>query len=280
MKETGHVLRLAVGEWRKLRRRWIPWLILGIALVFTQVVLWVGYVVYHLDDEKEAGGELPYALPSSLEAIPDGFVFLVVPLLILSATVVGVEYGWGTLRATLTRGVGRWQLLSAKLLMLVCAGVGGIVVLGLGLALASFLSAIIPPGEEGTVVLTDGEAWVDALVGVGKVAWALVPYTALAVLLAVVSQSTAQGVALSMGYYILELVIAPALGGVSSWMQEASELVLLGHNATDWLAVGERAASGGDMVKAAGVMVAYAVVFVGAGLWVFQRRDVVGAKGE
>ena len=38
----------------------------------------------------------------------DDFVFLVIPLMILAATVIGVEYGWSTLRATLTRGVGRW----------------------------------------------------------------------------------------------------------------------------------------------------------------------------
>ena len=36
----AHVLRLAVGEWHKLRRRWIPWILLGIVVFLTQGLVW------------------------------------------------------------------------------------------------------------------------------------------------------------------------------------------------------------------------------------------------
>ena len=63
---------------------------------------------------------------------------------------------------------------------------------------------------------------------VGKMMYALAPYVALAVFLAVVTQSTAQGISLSLGYYVLELVIAPILGGVVEWLENVLEVALLG----------------------------------------------------
>ena len=31
----AHVLRLTIGEWYKLRRRWLPWILLGVALLLS-----------------------------------------------------------------------------------------------------------------------------------------------------------------------------------------------------------------------------------------------------
>ena len=269
-----HVLRLAVGEWHKLRRRWIPWILLGIIAFLMQAVLWIGYTTYHLSGETEE--DLAFALPSSIIIVTDSFVFLVIPMMILAATVMGVEYGWGTLRATLTKGVGRWQLLSAKLIMLMVAGIAGVIVLSASLVIASLLAAVIPPAEEGSVIVTEGEACMDIAIGLGKVVYGLAPYVALAVFLAVLTQSTAQGVSLSMGYYILELLIAPILGGIASWLENVLDVALLGNNVLEWLST----ASTTDTLRAFFVMLAYTVVFVAAALWIFKRRDVTGAKGE
>ncbi len=29
----AHVMRLSIGEWQKIRRRWIPWILLGIIVL-------------------------------------------------------------------------------------------------------------------------------------------------------------------------------------------------------------------------------------------------------
>ena len=44
--------------------------------------------------------------------------------MILAASIPGTEYGWGTLRTVLVRGVGRWQLLAAKTLVIALVSVG------------------------------------------------------------------------------------------------------------------------------------------------------------
>ena len=41
------VARLAVWEWYKLQRRWMPWVLLGVAVLLTQLMLWLGYSAYH-----------------------------------------------------------------------------------------------------------------------------------------------------------------------------------------------------------------------------------------
>ena len=189
---------------------------------------------------------------------------------------MGVEYGLGTLRATLTRGVGRWQLLSAKLIMLMAAAIAGIIVTAAVVAIASLLAGIIPPAEGGSLIVTEAEAWVDAAIGLGKTVYALAPYVALAVFLAVLTQSTAQGVSLSLAYFVLELILPGVLGGTSEWVANVLGAALLGSNVGEWTS----AESTADTLRAFLVILAYTAVLVAAALWIFQRRDVAGAKGE
>ena len=41
------VLRLTRWEWFKLRKRWMPWILLSIVVVITQFFLWGAYAAYH-----------------------------------------------------------------------------------------------------------------------------------------------------------------------------------------------------------------------------------------
>lgn len=271
----AHVVRLAVGEWRKLRRRWFPWILLGIIVVIVQAIVWGGYVVYHVDgdaDEDLLGG---LTLPSSITFVTETPELYVIPLMVLAASVMGVEYGWGTLRATLTRGVGRWQLLSAKIIMLVAVGIAGVVVTAALGGVASLLAGVVPPDEEGTRVVTEAAAWRDAAIGIGKAACAIAPYVALSVFFTVLTQSTAQGVSLSLGYYVLEQ-IAPAVGGLSERIEDVLNVALLGPNTAEWTG----AAGDPDTLRAFLVILVHTTVLVAAAIWVFQRRDVAGARGE
>ena len=350
----AHVLRLSIGEGLKIRRRWIPWILLGLVVLISQGILWGTYVAYHVSDdpfgalippyeyndtegsivvtckdvvegradEKFAliSGKLPeeerekasaeavewsdtcegyltpeeareaFTLPYSIGGWTEGsLVFFVIPILILAASVMGIEYGLGTLRTTLARGVGRWQLLSGKLIMLMGAGVAAVIVIGVLIGIASLLAGVIPPGEEGSFIANDAGAWLDAVKGLTQLAFALAPYVALGVFLAVLTQSTAQSIALSLSYYVVELILPLVLGGVADWLDKAMDVALLGENATEWMSTAsateaQRAlgtvVGQSDTLRAFFVILAYTAVLVAAALWLFQRRDVTGARGE
>ena len=49
----AHVLRLTKWEWFKLRRRWMPWILLAIAVLLSQVGIWANYAAYHNDTVQE-----------------------------------------------------------------------------------------------------------------------------------------------------------------------------------------------------------------------------------
>ena len=52
-----HLLSLMRWEWFKLRHRWFPWVLLVIFILFSQMLVWVGYLVYR----SEGGGEPTYS---------------------------------------------------------------------------------------------------------------------------------------------------------------------------------------------------------------------------
>ena len=296
----AHVLRLTIGEWLKIRRRWIHWILLGLIVLISQVILWGSYVGHHSSDDpfgtlippyeyndtegsivvtcndvvegraeekfalisgklvgeerEKAGAEAvewrkscegyltpgeaqrPFTLPYSVgDWTGWALAVFVIPILILTASVMGIEYGLGTLRTTLARGVGRWQLLSGKLIMLMGAVVAAVVGIGVLIGIASLLAGVIPPAEEESLIVNDGGAWLDAVRGPAKLVFALAPYVALGVFLTVLTQSTAQGISLSMGYYVIELILAPVLGGLADWLEKVLDIALLGKNATEWM---------------------------------------------
>ena len=45
----AHMLRLSTWEWHKLRRRWLPWVLLGIVVVLMQAAVWGAYVVHRTE---------------------------------------------------------------------------------------------------------------------------------------------------------------------------------------------------------------------------------------
>ena len=69
-------------------------------------------------------------------------------LLILTARMIGLEYQLGTIRVLLSRGVGRLQLLFAKLLTVVIIA---LVLLVVGLALNYLLTLILVAGTTGNL---------------------------------------------------------------------------------------------------------------------------------
>ena len=350
----AQVLRLTRWELFKVRKRWMPWLLLAVAIVVVQATLWGFYAAYgsvgdpdasvypevpdargkaprvtitcadildgsadtkaemvieefredarkrieqrrargncpdiveHIAEDRERHREffvLPGGLANALGVAHYIGVFLV---MVLGASSMGVEYGWGTLRSALTKGTGRWQFLGAKSLSLVLLSVAGLLVVSLTVTISSLITASLTLDDGG---LADAGQWSTVAVMFGKVVYGLVPYAILALFLTVLTASSSMGIAMSLAYYFAELILVRILGGLFDWFNSVTNF-LLGANTTAWMTeTGVVTTEGGlfsvsdppGALHAFLVLLAYTLVLGVAAFWLFQRRDVAGARGE
>ena len=350
----AQVLRLTRWELFKVRKRWMPWILLAVAIVVVQATLWGFYssygglyepeiIVYHgpqdaegfwssvirlscvdvakiesamervLKEERESvlaeiedgrescsGGlrwvaeeqqrhREVFVLPGSLaNGLGVAHYIGVLLVMILGASVVGTEYGWGTLRTALTRGTERWQFLGAKALSLVLLSVAGLIVVLLTVVVSSLIAASLTLDDGGW--LSDTSQWSTAAVMFGKAVYGLLPYAILTLFLTVLTSSSSMGIALSAAYYFFELILVSILGGIFDWFNNVSDF-LLGTNATAWMtetgvrrpAATPRCSTSAARREPCGaflILLAYVVVLGGTAFWLFQRKDVTGARGE
>ena len=65
----AHVVRLTLWEWYKLRRRWMPWILLAVAIAFMQLGIWLSYGAYHNESLQAftAGGSSGFTMIEEVE---------------------------------------------------------------------------------------------------------------------------------------------------------------------------------------------------------------------
>ena len=63
------VARLTVWEWYKLRRRWMPYILVAVAVVLTQLLMWLGYSAYHNQTMQQvfSGGSSSYGFSTEVD---------------------------------------------------------------------------------------------------------------------------------------------------------------------------------------------------------------------
>ena len=352
------VLRLTRWEWFKLRKRWMPWILLGIVAIVTQISVWGSFSAYQssraplaaefsasfessvthpdgglielsvhcgntldqtvpqevlsrLSDEdrarldEEIGWELRrcaglsvreshrqeargrFVLPDSLaNALGVAHYIGLLLVMILGASTVGAEYGWGTLRTALTKGTSRWQFLGAKSLSLVLLSVAGLLVVSLTVVVSSLIAASLTLGDGGGLV--GAGQWSTVAVMFGKATYVLVAYAILALFLTVLTSSSSMGIAMSLAYYFVELILGRILGDLFPWFDNVSDF-LIGFNTAAWMSETGVVTTEGSLFPVSDppgelhaflVLLAYIVVLGAAAFWLFQRRDVAGARGE
>ena len=291
------VLRLTRWEFFKVRRRWMPWILVAVAAALCQSFLWSQYYSYidrvPVEEEQffNLGGPVVAedgrraVIPISCAAIWEGTIddkvaksapelrqktlelvrfmrdedcprmlegqarFLehkrqvvvmpnsvsngipiaqtigIVLIMILAASSMGGEYGWGTLRGALTRGIARWEFLSAKLLsMLLFIGMGLIIV-----ALTIVPSSLVATSlafDTGTGLADVGE-WSTLAVMFGKAVYGLLPYAMLAILLTVLTAPSSMGIGFSLAYFFAELIVFLTVGGLFDWFSNVADFLLV-----------------------------------------------------
>ncbi len=144
------------GELFKISRQWTTWIV----LVLLTGIIFLPYLIrLTVSNTKDAINHdtlaFLYGDMSNNLAILRAFAGFA--LIILTARVIGLEYQLGTIRILLARGVGRLQLLSAKLLTMVIIAlaifVGGIL---LNLLLTLFVIGVTTGNLDALSKLTPG----------------------------------------------------------------------------------------------------------------------------
>ena len=347
-----HVLRLTRWELFKVRKRWMPWILLVVALVVVQATLWGFYAAYgNIGNEHASGypgvpdarGRAPIiritcadvldgTAAAKAEKVSEEFReqarktplrrerclsiveqiaenrqrhrgFFVLPgglansigvahsigvllVMILGASAVGSEYGWGTLRTALTKGAGRWQFLGAKALSLAVLSIAALFFVSLSVSVSSLIAASFTLDDGGW--LSESGQWSTVVVMLGKAVYGLMPYAILAMFLAVLTSSSSMGIAASFAYYFAETLVVQILGRQFDWFDRVTDF-LIGPNTAAWMTeTGVVTTEGGlfsvgdppGTLHAFLMVTAYMVIAGVAALWLFQRRDVAGAWGE
>ena len=296
------VLSLTRWEWFKLRRRRMPWILLFVSVLLLQVTFWSAYAFFRVGDEVTLGDGGSASVSGAfleLLAFPNIAViglaishgFSIILIMILAASLTGTEYGWGTVRTVLTRGAGRWPLLASKLILVALLGVGALIVGTLSMALSSFIASLT---LEGGIWLAESADWAEVARTFGKAIFGLLPYVALGAFFAILTTSSGAAIGLSLGYAVAEGIVVGILANFE-WFERISGFIL-GQAVGGWLGT-----TGGELFSGSGdesfgdaaviamqpealqgflVSLAYIVVLSGLAFWIFQRRDIAGAKGE
>ena len=304
------MLKLMHIEFYKLRRRWLPWVMLLILLAFI-VLMKVGPFSAYLQNRDNPQGAQPpitvtqqspsgpvvtvtvnpgapspgtdyapgyvseLALPDSMRSVLVALsTFGAVLALIFTAMMLGSEYTWGTLRQTLIKGISRPRFLTAKYLTLaiiIIAGVLTAVVFGFLLSMAT------------TQIVTGGIDWsfmslgyIGSLLGeMARIALIFAVYVALAALLSVFFRSAATGMALGIGAYFVDTILMQVLTNASTFFRNLSHFSI-SYNVQQLSAIFANvgATDVRPVWQSAGILGVWAVIFVVLAYFALRRQDL------
>ncbi|MXZ92602.1 MAG: ABC transporter permease [Chloroflexi bacterium] len=256
-------------EWFRLSRRVGFWAIVGILGLFVvgALAIAVGMRFVPAVGETMPAYGFPHVVFDVLSTLAP---FLGV---ILAGFIFGGEFGWGTWRASLARGMPASRLILLKILL-------GAVVLVVIWIVAWCLAALVglvagENGAEGIIQQSPGfpEGWGDAGLKFAS-AWPVaVAYLALGTLLCVIGRSTAFGVGVGIGLIVAETIGYRLLGLLAGLIWDI-ELV----DYLRWTLQGVSSGLlGNDEPKAIvflPALLAYAGLFCWVTLAIFSRRDL------
>jgi ABC-2 type transport system permease protein len=285
------MLRLLRSEIYRLRRRWMPWVLLLLIVLAGVGFYLLVYASVQAQVQAVRSGAIP-TQPGSEEAMnevlrelrPDRVqtfgVSLVsglgsVMLIVFAASHVGSEFGWGTLRTLLAHGAGRATFLGAKLLSIALFGVLFMFLGVIAAVVGSYVASAIAAAD--TSGLDLGAVSNASLRGY----YTFLPYLALAALIALWVRSAGAGIAAGLVVYFAEGLVAQLLVSLN---RDFATIVNYGlsRNASALTRVAVTTSASPqtsfatlpDQGQAALVLAVYTVLFVGLAYWRLRTRDV------
>jgi ABC-2 type transport system permease protein len=285
------MFRLLRSEIYRLRRRWMPWV-----LLLLMAAVGVGfYVLIYVSAQAQItatqNGTLP-SQPGQLEAMqealrelrPDrvqsfgvGIVSGIgsVMLIILAASHLGTEFGWGTLRTLLAHGAGRGQFVGSKSLSL---ALFAFVLMVVGVIAAIAGSYLVTTMANET---RDGLNIAAVVDRTARGYYVFLPYMALAMLIALWARSAGAGIAAGLIVYFTESLVSQLLiqfnrdfAGIVNYGLSRNASALTRVAVTTGAAPEATFAALPDPAQAAIVLGIYTALFIGLAYWRLRTRDV------
>jgi ABC-2 type transport system permease protein len=227
---------------------------------------------------------LPLAIPFALTILSS---FGAVLAVILSASSIGNEYNWRTIRIALISGEGRLKFLGAKFVSFVI-----LIVIGMLIGLATgFIMSLITTAIGGHPFdfsfITGSYLW-EQFLQFWRTFFVLMPFMLLGSIFAIVGRSAMPGISIGIGILFLEPIITSFMGLAGGWVAKIPDY-LFNANVNAINSLNKLPLPGGfsgamvgssshppSVTHAFVVLSVYIVVFVVAAFYVFRRRDVTG----
>lgn len=258
-----NLLSSEIFRLRKRSQSWILFVIASALIAFIYAGVVIGAVTVTGPDAVELSELVTFANFQDFGIGMSLGFFGAVMLIIIAAGMMGNEFAWNTLRPLVARARSRSGLLTAKYLALLLYSVVFAIATTLAVAGVIMISSQIVDEPSGFSMSVLGEGFVFSF----QVLYALLPYLALALLLATAFRSNAAGIAGSLGLNFIEEPIWLLLSFASSIFENVREWGLA-YSVTRFATV-----DGADM-RSALILAGYTALFVGISYVIFLRRDV------
>jgi ABC-2 type transport system permease protein len=285
------MLQLLRSEIYRLRRRWMPWILLLLIAVIGVGFYLLVYAGVQAQIQAMHSGAIP-PQPGAEEAMNETLLELrpdhlqnfgvqivsgigSVMLIVFAASHMGTEFGWGTLRTLLAHGAGRGAFLGAKLL--------SVALFALIFMFVGVVAAIAGSYVAASVAGVDASGLdLGAVAGAaGRSYYTFLPYLALASLIALVARSAGAGIAAGLVVYFAESLVAQLLVSLN---RDFATIVNYGisRNASALTRVAVTTSASPqtsfgtlpDQGQAAVVLAVYTVLFVAIAFWRLRSRDI------
>jgi ABC-2 type transport system permease protein len=287
------MLRLIGIELFKIRKRWMPWILLAVLFAVLCLAFWGTYAFVVGDsagmpaEELEAESALiqfPHAFTNIFDIVYGIGTILVI---ILVASMVGNEYRWGTVGQMLTRRGGRFHYLGAKLLALIIVALIGLVfALTVGVILTSITDSLLAGGINWDFI-SASFVW-EVVLMFGRTTFILLPYILLAAMLAIVGRSALAGIAGGLVVNFVDGIASEILSQVSGWAGSIPDY-LMSHNISAIMSLnrlsGDAYGNGAGIfgmtamnlpgtLHATVTLVIYCLAFLAISFYLFRKQDL------
>jgi ABC-type transport system involved in multi-copper enzyme maturation permease subunit len=279
------------AELFKLRKRTMTKVLL---IILVAVIALINFLLLAISKVDLPGGGqgmgsiqdllgLPAAIPFALSLISS---FGIVLAIILTASSVGNEYNWRTIRTALISSESRFKFLTAKLVSLAI-----LVLIGMLIGVvAGFIVGLITTGIGGysyNFSFATGSYFWEQFLQFWRTFYVIVPFALLGFLMSIFGRSAMPGIATGIGVVFLESIITTFMRLAGGWIAKVPDYLLSANvsaiTALNNLPQGFHAGTGaGNLENVPSIPHAfitlgiYALVFLVLGYYLFRKRDVTG----
>jgi ABC-2 type transport system permease protein len=285
--------RMISAEFLKLRKRSLTrvlmFILAGIIVLVNLLLLAISKVSLPAGNGGQGMSNLTNLLGLS-SGVPFALSLMasfgVVLAIILSASSMGSEYNWKTIRTALISSESRFKFLTAKLISISILIVVGMAVGVVVAIIMSLITNALGGYSFDFSFLTGSYVWQQFL-QFWRTFYTIIPFAFLGFMMSIVGRSAMPGIATGIGVVFLESIITTFMRLAGGWIAKVPDY-LLNANVQAITALNQlprgfgRMGAVGAADTAPSVMHGYitlgiyAVVFLGLAYYLFRKRDVTG----